>query len=189
MLIYIILFCIQGAVASDLLPLLTLPYDPECIWESAGAIHEYLRTIQSFLSSSVPLYEYFNTIHEGFQAFRKKEFCKAEQCFSVALTQEETDKQPNLVSLDTVRMYGTSLYHQGKLLEAAKCLEECLSNARSLCSSHPLVGKISYTLAQVYCDRGQKELAVPRFKEAQAIFECSYKEHPLVATIAASISS
>ena len=86
-------------------------------------------------------------------------------------------------------MYGTSLYHQDKLLEAAKCLEECLSSARSLCSRHPLVAKISYTLAQVYGDRGQKELAVPRLKEALAIFESSYEEHPLIATIAAAISS
>lgn len=184
-------YCIQGMVASDLLPLLTVPDDPECIWESAGAIHEYLRTTQSFLSSSVLLSEYFNIIHEGFKAFRQKEFCKAEQCFSEVLARDnkEAHKQPNLVSLDTMRMYGTSLFHQGKLPEAAKCLEECLSNARSLCSSHPLVGKISYTLAQVYLGRGQEELAVPRLKEAMAIFESSYQEHPLMATIAAQLAN
>ena len=139
-------YCIQGEVASDLLPLLTVPDDLECIWESAGAIHEYLRIVQSFLSASVPLSEYFNIIHEGFKAFRQKEFCRAEQCFSEVLAcDKEAHGQPNLVSLDTMRMYGTSLFHQDKLPEAAKCLEECLSNARSLCSSHPLVGKISYT--------------------------------------------
>ena len=182
-------YCIQGEVASDLLPLLTT--DLECIWESAGAIHEYLRIIQSFLSASVSLSEYFNIIHEGFKAFRLKEFCRAEQYFSEALARDnkEAHGQPNLVSLDTMRMYGTSLFHQDKLPEAVKCLEECLSNARSLCSNHPLVGKIAYTLAQVYLSRGQKELAVPQLKEAMTIFESSYQEHPLMGTIAAQLAN
>ena len=173
------------------MPLLTVSDDQECIWESAGAIHEYLRIIQSFLSSSVPLSEYFNIVHEGFSAFRLKEFCKAEQCFSEVLAHDskEAHGQPNLVSLDTMRMYGTSLFHQDKLPEATKCLEECLSNVKSLCNNHPLVGKISYTLAQVYHGRGQKELAVPRLKEALASFESSYQEHPLMATIAAQLTN
>ena len=170
------------------MPLLTT--DLECVWESAGAIHEYLRIIQSFLSASVPLSEYFNIIHEGFKAFRLKEFCRAEQYFSEALARDkETHGQPNLVSLDTMRMYGTSLFHQDKLPEAVKCLEECLSNARSLCSNHPLVGKIAYTLAQVYLSRGQKELAVPQLMEAMTIFESSYQEHPLMGTIVAQLYS
>ena len=184
-------YCIQDEVASDLLPLLTVPDDLECIWESAGAIHEYLRITQSFFSSSVALSEYFKIIHEGFKAFRLKEFRKAEQCFSEVLAHDsiEAHGQPNLVSLDTMRMYGTSLFHQDKLSEAAKCLEECLSNAKSLCSNHPLVGKISYTLAQVYHGRGQKELAVLRLKEALVIFENSYQKHPLMATIAAQLTN
>ena len=188
---YLSTYCIQGEVASDLLSLLTIPDDLECIWESAGAIHEYLRTIQSFLSARVPLSEYFNIIHEGFKAFRLKEFCRAEQCFSEVLARDDKEAhgQSNLVSLDTMRMYGTSLFHQDKLSEAAKCLEECLSNARSLCSNHPLVGKIAYTLTQVYHGRGQKELAVPPLKEAMTIFESSYQEHPLMDTIAAQLAN
>ena len=191
-------YCIQGEVASDLLPLLTIPDDLECIWESAGAIHEYLRIIQSFLSASVSLSEHFSILHEGFKAFRLKKFYRAEQYFSEALARDnkEAHGQPNLVSLDTMRMYGTSLFHQDKLPEAAKCLEECLRNAKSLCSNnsqvihnHPLVGKIAFTLAQVYHGRGQKELAVPPLKEAMTVFESSYQEHPLMDTIAAQLAN
>lgn len=177
---------------SDLLPLLKSPSDQECIWESAGAIHEYLQTIQSFFGPCIPVSDYFNTIHKGFKAFRQKEFCKAEECFFNVLSRDRKDGtygQPNLLSVDTARMYGTSLYHQGKLLEAEKCLVECLSNARSICSSHPLVGKVLYTLAQVYDDRGKKELVIAQLKDALEIFTSSYIEHPLMATISASISS